>query len=381
MLCPAAVAGSGRGGGRIALWRAPSAFAAVVAVLGLALSAGAVAADSGPGSVAQYVAQKRLAAQNEEPRIIGGTFADAGEWPWQVAIISTALVKDAMAHSDQAVRDQAQYRAQTCGGSFISGDWILTAAHCVVDMHEDGSWDTWAPEAIEILAGTNDLLGGKRLEVARIVVHEGYSPLTNDNDIALVKLAAAAFEGDGTATMRPVSLATVQVEAEYAGSGHAATVTGWGLTQGARIPNRLLEAEIEIQERATCNATLIEDRKPAVRFYLNKISEYTNVPIETLQDVFSVIVETSRGPITDNMICAGLVTGKKDACNGDSGGPLVVRTAGDAFVQIGIVSWGAFPVTPENDDGREVRCGYPQFFGYYTRVSKYLDWVESQVSR
>uniref|UniRef100_A0AAY4CH40 Peptidase S1 domain-containing protein n=1 Tax=Denticeps clupeoides TaxID=299321 RepID=A0AAY4CH40_9TELE len=66
--------------------------------------------------------------------------------------------------------------------------------------------------------------------------------------------------------------------------------------------------------------------------------------------------------ITENMICAGLLTtGGKDSCQGDSGGPMVSRQ-GTAWVQSGIVSFGK-------------GCAEPYFPGVYTRVSQYQKWI------
>uniref|UniRef100_A0A7E5A0U4 Peptidase S1 domain-containing protein n=1 Tax=Panagrellus redivivus TaxID=6233 RepID=A0A7E5A0U4_PANRE len=60
-------------------------------------------------------------------------------------------------------------------------------------------------------------------------------------------------------------------------------------------------------------------------------------------------------------ICAGQKG--KDACQGDSGGPLVIKTAKEAWLQLGVTSWnGKF-------------CGIGPTV--YTRVSGYCDWIFS----
>ena len=80
------------------------------------------------------------------------------------------------------------------------------------------------------------------------------------------------------------------------------------------------------------------------------------------------------------MICA---MGKRrkgrrvDACHGDSGGPLVVKVKG-AYTIVGIISWGIGldnkrgPITI-NEEVTE-NCGG---VGVYTKVAKYLDFINS----
>jgi hypothetical protein len=65
------------------------------------------------------------------------------------------------------------------------------------------------------------------------------------------------------------------------------------------------------------------------------------------------------------MLCAGLDEGGKDSCQGDSGGPLLLKV-GDAYVQVGVVSFG---------NG----CGLPNSPGVYTRISGVKDWLDEQM--
>lgn len=66
--------------------------------------------------------------------------------------------------------------------------------------------------------------------------------------------------------------------------------------------------------------------------------------------------------ISNNVICAGVLGQRMDACEGDSGGPMVTLYR-DTWFLIGLVSWG---------EG----CGREDKLGIYTKVSNYNDWIK-----
>ena len=69
--------------------------------------------------------------------------------------------------------------------------------------------------------------------------------------------------------------------------------------------------------------------------------------------------------IGSTQLCGG--EDGKDSCSGDSGGPMLSSELNDGrWAVIGIVSFGASGL-----------CANSLFPGVYTRVDKYLDWIES----
>ena len=68
----------------------------------------------------------------------------------------------------------------------------------------------------------------------------------------------------------------------------------------------------------------------------------------------------------DVQFCAGTETGGYDSCQGDSGGPALVEAEG-GYNLAGIVSWG-------------YGCAQAEYPGVYTRVSTFLDWIDSSIA-
>uniref|UniRef100_A0A3Q0QRL0 Transmembrane serine protease 4a n=1 Tax=Amphilophus citrinellus TaxID=61819 RepID=A0A3Q0QRL0_AMPCI len=231
-----------------------------------------------------------------EGRIIGGTDASIEHWPWQVSL-----------------RRAGQH---TCGGSLVSPRWVVTAAHCFSGS-ELSQW--------RVVSGQTYVtsLGGSYVD--RIIVHAGYDPVTNDYDIALMRLSSPITVGD---TRRPVCLPPKDYGLTDGASMH---VTGWGYQrENGVVSDRLQEASVPLIVQSTCSSSTVYG-----------------------------------SAITQRMLCAGFPEGAVDACQGDSGGPLVHFNA-NKWHLVGVVSWG---------DGC-ARKGKP---GVYSNVEEMLNWVQTAI--
>jgi secreted trypsin-like serine protease len=250
------------------------------------------------------------------PQIIGGREAEPGAWPWQVALLTSAV--------------EDGYYAQFCGGSLIAPNWVLTAAHCVSNPY---TGVIVSPSTIDVAVGRHVLSSdeGQRIATLQIVRHPDYDSGSTDSDVALLRLAEAAVYTMTVAPITPLS----PTLASLAAPAVEAMVIGWGARNASGgdydYADALHQVSVPIIEQAVCRA----DYDPVL----------------------------GLGSITDNMICAGLEEGERDSCFGDSGGPLMVPDGEDGWLQAGIVSWG-------------IGCAQPGYPGVYTRVTQFYDWVE-----
>merc|ERR1719347_345569 len=134
--------------------------------------------------------------------IVGGEEAGLTDAPWQVSL-----------------RNFLSGISHFCGGSIISPDWVLTAAHCL---------DGLTPIQYEVMAGQHNIhLPDLHEEVRRVkvgVLHPNYTWNDKEFDIGLVKLASPLRFTD---YIQAVELSQVS-EPE---PGTQCVTTGWGVME------------------------------------------------------------------------------------------------------------------------------------------------------
>eukprot|EP00063_Salmo_salar_P072941 XP_014047776.1 PREDICTED: tryptase-like [Salmo salar] len=240
--------------------------------------------------------------------IVGGKDAKKDRWQW----ITYLLIKN----------DTFSF---SCGGSLLTEEWVLTAAHCVDQNQNDIKKNSY------IRLGGHSLNEPSMLHrsISLIVIHPDYKKQDSAllHDIALVKMSKKV---SFSCWVKPMSLPKPR---DIFRSRLKCWIAGWGAV-GNNVElsgNRTLqELEMKIVRRSVCKERFLG--------------------------------------FTDNMLCAGSMEGGKYFSQGDSGGPLVCRSS-DKFVQVGIMSFG-------HTNGGALEG----FSGLYTRVQFYVDFINKTIT-
>ncbi|XP_054656209.1 complement factor I isoform X2 [Dunckerocampus dactyliophorus] len=231
-------------------------------------------------------------------RVVGGVPANRTQIQWQVGLEQNGKVD--------------------CGGTYIGGCWILTAAHCV-RPHPSAfrvKFSIWKKSKPQ---DTTDIV-----PVGEIIIHPKYNAGTYENDIALLRLKDLPQEEGKCMEDNPaVRPACIPWSTQLFQANHTCSISGWGRTAEGKASQVLLWA----------NVSLIDDCQ---RFYKDRFRA--------------------------GMMCAGDLDGNVDSCQGDSGGPLVCEDHLGVSYLWGVVSWGE-------------KCGQQGFPGVYTQVAHYFEWI------
>ncbi|KAH8371938.1 hypothetical protein KR093_009372, partial [Drosophila rubida] len=251
------------------------------------------------------------------PKIVGGNEAERNEMPFMVSLMRRG--------------------GHFCGGTILHERWILTAGHCICN----GLQKFMKPAQIQGVVGLHSIreyLNGigngpdaLRVDFKSIVPHPQYDCTKVQHDIALLEL------------VQPISF-TAHIQPSCVSSGHEqrsleqefATVSGWGWThenqaEGDRA-DVLRKATVKIWNNAECERS------------------------------YRALGKSNS--ISDTQLCAGYENGQIDSCWADSGGPLMSKE----HHLLGVVSTG-------------IGCARPGLPGIYTRVSKYVDWLQHVINK
>ncbi|KAM9349497.1 vitamin K-dependent protein C [Symphorus nematophorus] len=232
------------------------------------------------------------------PWMVGGEVGKKGESPWQVLLLN------------------AKGRFH-CGGVLIDENWVLTAAHCMDNNLRFrvrlGDYERRRDEGTEVT-----------LRVTKAFKHPDYNSLTVDNDIALLRLETPAPFSD---YIVPICLpGRAMAERVLHLNGTITVVTGWGKEDldSSQFSSALNVIKVPLVDHDVCSRQMSNN-------------------------------------ISHNVLCAGILGQRMDACEGDSGGPMVTLYR-DTWFLVGLVSWG---------EG----CGMEDKLGIYTKVANYHEWI------
>ncbi|XP_069067176.1 elastase-1-like [Pleurodeles waltl] len=238
-------------------------------------------------------------------RVIGGNEAVRNSYKWQVSL--------QIAHYGDP-----EFWSHTCGGTLISSNWVLSAAHCVgfqgvMYRVALGEHSLSKPDGTEYF-----------IKIKTIITHSRWNPnaFANGYDIAMLRMSSSAYNNGF------VDMAQLPAENAKLPNGFPCYVTGWGaVSPYGDYPDKLQVALLPVVEHSIC-------AQP----------------------------HWWGSSALDTMVCAG-GDGVTSGCSGDSGGPLNCFVGG-AWQVHGVVSYGIVPY-----------CNTYQKPTVFTRVSAFTDWI------
>ena len=229
-----------------------------------------------PANCGQPSIEPRISKLNF--KIVGGTAARKGSWPWQVDL---RLI-------------QNEPEGHLCGAIVIDGQWILTAAHCFYEYSDIRDWRVYIGKYNKLVKDDSEVIR----YIDKLIKHPRWRGGYEQDDIALIKLNA--YLPSDNDEIQAICFPNGREDVPQT----MTVVTGWGNTINTGFDRVLKQAQLPIIDRQQCREWL----------------DYLDV--------------------TDNMVCAGYELGGHDTCQGDSGGPMFLKK-NNRWTLVGITSSGS----------------------------------------
>lgn len=252
--------------------------------------------------------------------IIDGVEAEEGEFPFMAAL----------GYENEEVGKGYDYR---CGASLISDNFLLTAAHCIPKQSRP----------VVALLGSQTLDSsslGVVVPIKEFYPHPDYRSSKSYNDIALIELDRKV---ENEPNVNPICLYS---GTEDLPNSVVLTAEGFGITDVDRQARSSVLMKVNLTTVALdkCNQSFAEN---------NLLTNNRRLSLGLIETQYCA---TGLENIETKQI--------GDTCQGDSGGPLQI-VQDEKFKLIGVTSFG-------NGCGSNTPS-------VYTRVSRYIDWIESVV--
>ncbi|CAH0596907.1 unnamed protein product [Chrysodeixis includens] len=275
------------------------------------LSIGLLTSTSSPGGRFYCELKAQLANTNPNPgtcscgvrrtnRIVGGEETGINEFPMMAGVIHVEI------------------KSIKCGGTIVTDQFVLTAAHCVAGRSTGNTAVVVGEHNVQYADSPATVVH----QLERIIIHPQYVSSSYDYDIAMLKVVGTIAFND---RVGPSCLPFKFQNTNFAGS--TVTVLGWGtIFPGGPVSKYLQKVDLEVISQERCRAAV------------------------------------STG-LTNRQMCT--LTPGKDACQDDSGGPLLYTDPATGLLfNVGIVAAGTFCASRDNP-------------GIHNRVTSYLSWIVS----
>ncbi|CAG5111970.1 Oidioi.mRNA.OKI2018_I69.chr2.g6235.t1.cds [Oikopleura dioica] len=260
----------------------------------------------------------------------------------------------------------------SCGGSLISDDLVLTAAHCVItgkiakntgsadssffnlDIQQTPLWDVSRNRSYPVAFG---LSSSKTLENALVrfvsdaYCHSDYAPLSDTfrNDICLLRLSTPILPEDVSSL----------IQVKHVCSSKEKCQKNLCLPRSAQEepPSECVVAGFGYTEEYI-NSNPPQLQETVVKYYSHETCSKWHKDFNLFEG---------------EHFCYGMKDGSSDNCEGDSGGPLICPSSKEGtLVQVGgIVSFGKRGICERSPEENKKSPGV------YTNVAKYLSWIQS----